>query len=121
MTKCTCFFGEGCRVLYRLDRNDISFAPCKPPIMDADRTCLITSQILTYMMREAIQELMEPSRFGQTLARRIREESENNKVKSLLTFTKGDYKEICLKMENVMHQRDLWKDRFFPSHHKCRQ
>ena len=51
------------------------------------------------------------------MARRVLGDSEEPRVKSLLTFTKGDYREICLKMEqlmsDVMHQRDLWKDRFF--------
>jgi len=50
-------------------------------------------------------------------ADRIRGFSDDVKVKSLLTFTKGDYKDICLKIEqlmcNVMHQCELWKDRFF--------
>ena len=85
--------------------------------MDADRTCLIASQNLTYMMRKAIQDLMEPIRFGQAMAKRVLGESGDPNVKSLLTFTKGVYKQICLKMEqsmkDVMHQRDLWKDRFF--------
>ena len=111
------FFGEWRRIVYRSDWNDFSFVTCRPPIMDADRTCLIASQNLTYAMREAIQDLMEPIRFGQAMANRILGESEEPNVKSLLTFTTGDYKEICLKMEqlmnNVIHQRDLWKDRFF--------
>ena len=112
------FFGGGwCRVAYRSEWNDFRFIPCDTPIMDADRTCLIASQNLTYMMRKSIQDLMEPIRFGQSIANRILGESEEPNVKSLLTFTKGDYKEICLKMEqlmnDVMHQRDLWKDRFF--------
>ena len=111
------FFGEWRRIVYHPEKNDFSFVTCRPPIMDADRTCLIASQNLTYAMREAIQALMEPIRFGQAMANRILGESEEPNVKSLLTFTKGDYKEICLKMEqlmnDVMHQRDLWKDRFF--------
>ena len=111
------FFGEWRRIVYRSDWNDFSFVTCHPPIMDADRTCLIASQNLTYAMREAIQDMMEPIRFGQAMANRILGESEEPNVKSLLTFTKGDYKEICLKMEqlmnDVMHQRDVWKDRFF--------
>ena len=72
---------------------------------------------ITHMMREAILDLMEPIRFGQALANRILGESEDDRVKSLLTFTERDYQDICLKMKqlmnDVMHQRDLWKDRFF--------
>ena len=38
-------------------------------------------------------------------------------LESLLTINQGDYKNMCLKMEelmsDVMHQRDMWTDRFF--------
>ena len=36
---------------------------------------------------------------------------------SLLTFDRADYKGMCLALEGLliktMHQRDMWKDRFF--------
>ena len=111
------FCGYWCQLLYREERNDFGFVRCNEPVMDADHTCLINTRGITYMMREAIRDLMEPIRFGQEMARRVLGESEEPRVKSLLTFTKGDYKEICFKMEqlmsDVMHQRELWKDRFF--------
>ena len=111
------FCGYWCQLLYREERNDFCFVRCNEPVMDADHTCLISTRVITYMMREAISDLMEPIRFGQAMARRVLGESEEPRVKSLLTFTKGDYREICLKMEqlmcDVMHQRDMWKDRFF--------
>ena len=111
------FCGYWCQLLYREERNDFGFVRCNEPVMDADHTCLINTRGITYMMREAIRDLMEPIRFGQETARRVLGESEEPRVKSLLTLTKGDYKEICLKMEqlmsDVMHQRELWKDRFF--------
>ena len=111
------FCGYWCQLLYREERNDFCFVRCNEPVMDADHTCLISTRDITYMMREAISDLMEPIRFGQAMARRVLGESEEPSVKSLLTFTKGDYREICLKMEqlmcDVMHQRDMWKDRFF--------
>ena len=51
------------------------------------------------------------------ILRILRRDEEAFNVKSLFTCTKGDYKQLCLKMEqltlNVMQQRDLWKDRFF--------
>ena len=50
-------------------------------------------------MREAIHDLMEPIRFGQTIA----DQTQDPKVKSLMTFNKGDYKEICLKMDELMN------------------
>ena len=52
-------------------------------------------------MREAIQDLMEPIRFGQAMADRLRGLSNDYKVKSLLTFNRGDYKDMCLKMEEL--------------------
>ena len=111
------FCGYWCQLLYREERNDFGFVRCNEPVMDADHTCLINTRGITYMMREAIRDLMEPIRFGQEMARRVLGESEEPRVTSLVTFTKGDYKEICLKMEqlmsDVMHQRELWKDRFF--------
>ena len=111
------FCGYWCQLLYREERNDFCFVRCNEPVMDADHTCLLSTRVITYMMREAISDLMEPIRFGQAMARRVLGDSEEPRVKSLLTFTKGDYREICLKMEqlmiDVMSQRELWKDRFF--------
>ena len=111
------FCGYWCQLLYREERNDFGFVRCNEPVMDADHTCLISTRDISYMMREAIRDLMEPIRFGQDMARRVLGDSEEPRVKSLLTFTKGDYREICLKMEqlmnDVMHQRELRKDRFF--------
>jgi len=103
--------------VFHPEKNDFSFEFSKQPIMDADDMCVITTQDLTYNMREEIKDMMEPIRFGQAMADRLLGNSQDVKVKSLLTFTKGDYKDICLKMEqlmcNVMHQCELWKDRFF--------
>jgi len=110
------FCGEWCRVLYRPRLNDFRFVRYREPVMDADRTCLIATQNITYMMREAVRDLREPLGFGRALARRVMEADESPRVKSLLTFNKSDYREICLKLErlmkDVMHQRDMWKERF---------
>ena len=117
MKRCICFFDEWRQLLYRKEGNDYCFVRCRKPIMDAEQTCLINTRGITYMMCEAIRDLMEPIRFGQDMARRVLVDSEEPRVRSLLTFTKGDYKEICVKMEqlmnDVMRQRELWKDRFF--------
>ena len=111
------FCGEWCCVLYRKGINDFRFIHSRDPVLDADRTCLIATNNITYMMREAIRDLFEPLRFGRDTARRVLEADESPKVKSLLTFNKGDYKEICLKLEEliseIMRQRNIWKDRFF--------
>ena len=71
-----------------------AFVHCSNPIMYDDRTCLIATQSLTYSMREAIQDLMEPIRFGQAMADRLRGLSNDYKVKFLLTFNRGDYKDM---------------------------
>jgi len=112
------FCGEWwCRVLYRKGYNDFRFIRSRDPALDAERTCLIAPRNITYMMREAIRDLLEPLRFARDVSRRVMEADESPKVKSLLTFNKGDHKETCLKLEEligeIMRQRDLWKDRFF--------
>ena len=111
------YWGEWCCVLYHTDPEDFRFIHCSDPIMADDRTCLIATQPITYRTREAIQDLMEPIRFGQAMADRLRGLSNDYKVKSLLTFNRGDYKDMCLKIEelmsDVMQQCDMWKDRFF--------
>ena len=106
-----------CRVQYRKGNNDFRFIRSRDPVLDAERTCLIAPRNITYMMREAIRDLFEPLRFARDVARRVLEADESPNVKSLLTFNKGDHKETCLKLEEligkIMRQRDLWKDRFF--------
>ena len=80
------FWGYWCQLLYLKERNEFGFVRCNEPIMDAEHTCLINTTSMTYMMREAISNLMEPIRFGQEMARRVLGESEEPKIKSLLTF-----------------------------------
>jgi len=111
------FCGEWCRVPYRKGYNDFRFIHCRDPALDAERSCLIATNNITYMMSEAIRDLFEPLRFARDISRRGLEADESPRVKSLLTFNKGDHKETCLKLEelinDIMRQRDLWKDRFF--------
>ena len=76
-------------MLYRPRLNDFRFVRSREPVMDADRTCLIATQNITYMMREAVRDLCEPLRFGRALARRVMEADESPRVKSLLTFTRA--------------------------------
>ena len=111
------FCGEWCRVLYRKGFNDFKFVHCRDPTLDAERVCLIATNHLTYRMSEVIRDLFEPLRFARDLSRRVLESDESPRVAELLTFSKGDYRETCLKLEqlmnDVMHQRNLWKDHFF--------
>ena len=67
------FCGEWCRVLYRKGFNDFRFIRSREPVMDAERTCLIATRNVTYMMREAVRDLCESLRFGRALARRVME------------------------------------------------
>jgi len=111
------FCGEWCRVLYRSCTNHFRFIHCRDPTLDAERSCLIATNNITYTMSEAIRDLFEPLRFARDISRWVLEADESPGVKSLLTFNKGDHKETCLKLEelinDIMRQRDLWKDRFF--------
>ena len=111
------FCGGWCRVLYRKGFEDFRFIHCRDPTLDAARACLIATNNITYMMREAIRDLFEPLRFARDVARRVLEADESPRVRSLLTFNRGDHKETCLKLEeligDVMRQRDMLKDRFF--------
>jgi len=104
-------------VLYRSCTNNFRFIHCRDPTLDAERSCLIATDNITYTMSEAIRDLFEPLRFARDISRRVLEADESPRVKSLLTFNKGDHKETCLKLEEligeIMRQRDLWKDRFF--------
>ena len=92
----------------------------KPPVMDAYRNCLIsTAEFLHRGMEYTITDLMEPMRFGQSIKPRLFRRGQvwpgNKKPKA--EFTGGDYRDLCYELEtlitDVMHQRDLWKDRFF--------
>ena len=111
------FCGEWCRVMYRSGSGQFKFVTCRDPVLDAERTCLIATNHLTFRMSEAIRDLFEPLRFARDLSRRVIESDESPRVVELLNFRKGDYRETCLKLEeliyDLMHQRNLWKDRFF--------
>ena len=76
-----------------------------------------TQTITSSSMFNAIKDLLEPIRFGEGVAIRLKDQSNDCEVTSLLTFDRADYKYVCLKLEEVvskvMHQRDMWKDRFF--------
>ena len=105
----TCFEGE----------DFFEFIREKPPVMNAHRNCLIsTAEFLHRGMEYAITDLMEPMRFGQSMMYRLFRRGQvacNEKPKA--EFTGGDYRDLCYELEtlitDVMHQRDLWKDRFF--------
>ena len=113
------FCGEWCCVLPREKEteNDFKFVPCKDPGLVGERICLLCPDHLDYKSRYAIQDLMEPVRFGQALASRLKEQSCDVRLESLLTIDRGDYRDICCKLETlaseVIHQRNMWKDRFF--------
>ena len=112
-----------CRVVYRdfVDgdfRDDFLFEHCNDPTLYGDRTCLIATQTITEQsMLNALRDLLEPIRFGEGIAARVGDYSSDCEVKSLLTFDRADYKGMCLALEGLliktMHQRDVWKDRFF--------
>jgi len=111
------FCGEWCRVMYRSGSGQFKFIHCRDPALDAERSCLIATDNLTYMMSDAIRDLFEPLRFALDISRQVLESDKSPRVEEILTFNRCAHKETCLKLEefiyDVMRQRDLWKDRFF--------
>ena len=94
--------------------------------MNAHRNCLIsTDEFLLSKMEDAISDLMEPMRFGQSMMYRLfRKGQVTSNEKPKAEFTGGDYMYLCYELEtlinDVIHQRDLCKDRFFccePTNH----
>lgn len=112
------YWGEWCLVLYHLNLDDFRFIHCSDPIMADNRSCLISEDPILYNVKDAILGLMEPIRLHQAMADRLKGQSNDCPcLQSLLTFKRRDNRDICLKMEellsDVMHHRDMWKDRFF--------
>jgi len=105
-------------VFYTYAEGDFfKFISERSPVMNAPRNCLI-SKFLLHEMEDAISDLMEPMWFGQSMMYRLsrrRQGASNEKPKA--EFTGGDHRDLCYELEtlinDVMHQRDLWKDRFF--------
>ena len=109
---------EWCRVSYREDADDFLFLHCNDPTLYGACTSLIATQTITEQsMWNAIRDLLEPIRFGEGIAERVGDQSNDCEVKFLLTFDRADYKDMCLALEGLliktMRQRDMWKDRFF--------
>ena len=102
---------------YGLGVDFFQFVREKPPVLNARQSCLIsTEESLSKEMDAAIVELLEPIRFGQSVMRRLFYKGADRTNKKA-EFTGGDYTDLCYKLEtlvnDVQHQRDLWKDRFF--------
>lgn len=84
-------WGEWCRVLYHEDPGDFRFVHCNDPVMYDDGTYLIATQPITASsMFNAIKDLLEPIRFGEGMAIRLNDQSNDCEVKSLLTFDRAD-------------------------------
>ena len=112
------FWGiDWCRVLYRENLDDFRIIHCSNPSMVDDRSCLISENPIAHNVKDAILDLMEPTRFGQDIAKRLMSKSNDRGLKSMLNFQRGSYREICLNLEDVVStlidQRDEWKERYF--------
>ena len=102
---------------YGLGPDFFQFVSEKLPVMHVGQNCLIsTEESLSKEMDAALVELLEPIRFGQATMHRLfykGADRTNKKAK----FTGGDYTDLCYKLgtlvNDVQHQRNLWKDRFF--------
>ena len=89
--------------MYRSCTNHFKFIHCRDPSLDAERSCLIATDNLTYMMSDAIRDLFEPLRFALDLSRRVLESDKSPRVEEILTFNRCDHKETCLKLEELIH------------------
>ena len=77
-------WGEWCRVLCREGPSDFRFVHCNDPVMHDECTCLIATQTITASsMLNAIKDLLEPIRFGEGIAIRVGDQSNDCEVKSL--------------------------------------
>ena len=63
------FCGEWCRVMCRSGSGQFKFIHCRDPALDAERSCLIATDHLSYMMSDAIRDLFEPLRFAREIGR----------------------------------------------------
>ena len=100
-----------CFYKYGQGEDFFKFIRENPPVMNASQNCLIsTEEHLSKEMDDAVVELMEPMRVGQSMMHRLfykGAERTNKKAK----FTGCDFRELCYKLEtlvkDVKHQRDL--------------
>jgi len=70
----------------------------KPPVMNASQNCLIsTEEHLLKEMDDAIVELMEPIRFGQSMMHRLFHKGSDRTHKKA-KFTGGDYPDLCYNL-----------------------
>ena len=106
------FWGiDWCRVLYRPNLDDYRFIHCSDPIMANEHTCLISEGPVLHNVKDAIKDLLEPIRFGQSIAGRLKSKSNDRGLKSMLNFQRGSYREICMNLEDLVsdlvRQRDV--------------
>ena len=96
----------------------VEFVRCDTPRADAHHTVLyLDSSLMSYSTSQAIRDVLEPHKLGQDIAHRLVCEKILDKQEKKVWTHVGDYKELCLKLEQVVtevkKQRDEWKDRFF--------
>ena len=96
------FCGEWCRVMYRSGSGQFKFIHCRDPALDAERSCLIATDHLSYMMSDAFRDLFEPLRFARDISQRVLESDKSPRVEEILTFNRCAHKETCLKLEELI-------------------
>ena len=84
-----------------------------PPMALKDRDWLLSTECLTFMMRQEFKSLMEPAIYACFASERL-----SAKLKRPVDLsTPSEFRDVCKKLEDLVLQLDLevsdWKDRFF--------
>ena len=109
------------RQWYRVQYNPkiyyFKFKVCHTPNLVARHNCILpTCCLLLKNEKQAIQTLLKPVIFGEQLAEWLLDVNAITNPK-LLTKARGEYKKLCLNLEQVtlglVYERDCWKNQFF--------
>ena len=108
------YTGDWSLMSYVKELDRILFQPVSfPPETLEDRHCLLSTELLSFMMRQEIKRLIEPATYAHHLSKRL-----STKLKRPVELgTPGTFRDVCDKLEEVVRQLDRevtsWKDRFF--------
>ena len=106
------FTSEWCVMSCREDRILFRPTPCPPKALE-QRVCLLSTQSLTFMMRQEIRNLIEPATYARSVGERL-----TTRLKRPVDLgTPFEFSDVCEKLEDLVMELDRevsdWKDRFF--------
>ena len=108
------FTVEWCLMSYVKDLDRILFQPTViTPKRLKNRHCLLNTESLTSMMRQAIKNLLKPATYAMETSLRL-----SAKIKRPVEFgTPTDFRDVCDTLESLVlklnEELTQWKDRFF--------